>query len=341
MRSKPVSGSSAGWRGLGRIRPVRLLIVALAAVLTIPLGAAAASASGAGTAGAAAQVPASVGAGAAAPGTMTPAVSAAAVTCAKVAAKAGFSYTTNVSTAAGNVREIVIAVAVALAESSCNPSAQGQNPGSVDRGLWQINSYYHSEVSDACAYQVQCNADAAWNISGHGTNWSPWSTYNSGAWENYLDTARAAITGFSFQLKSLGANTCLDAISSDVRNGGRVAQWTCNSSDSYQQWRVVVGGTNLNPVLQNVGAGTCLDAISSDVRNGGKIAQWACNSSGDSYQRWWFSGSGQYNTNGNANAGLHNAGSGTCLDAEASDVGQNGTIFQWACSGSDHFQLWN
>jgi hypothetical protein len=80
---------------------------------------------------------------------------------------------------------------------------------------------------------------------------------------------------------------------------------------------------------------------SSDVRNGGKIAQWACNSSGDSYQRWWFSGSGQYNTNGNANAGLHNAGSGTCLDAEASDVGQNGTIFQWACSGSDHFQLWN
>ncbi|MEU8261595.1 RICIN domain-containing protein [Micromonospora sp. NPDC048999] len=271
----------------------------------------------------------------------TAAASAAATVCAKVAAKAGFSYTENVSTSAGNVRKIVIAVAVAMAESSCNPSAKGQNPGSIDRGLWQINNYYHSEVSDACAYQVQCNANAAWNISNHGSNWSPWSTYNNGAWKNYLDTARDAITGFSFQLKNRGAGTCLDAISSDVRNGGRIAQWPCNSNDSYQQWRVVVGANNYNPVLQNVGAGTCLDANASDVRNGGVIFQWACNSTGDAFQRWWFSGSGQLNTNGDANAGLHNAGSGTCLDAQASDVGQNGNIIQWACSGSDLFQLWN
>jgi hypothetical protein len=85
------------------------------------------------------------------------------------------------------------------------------------------------------------------------------------------------------------------------------------------------------------------DAISSDVRNGGKIAQWACNTTGDAYQRWWFAGSGRLNTNGNGNAdaGLHNAGSGTCLDADSADVGQNGTIFQWACSGSDLYQLWN
>jgi len=27
---------------------------------------------------------------------------------------------------------------------------------SVDRGLWQINSYWHSEVSPICAYEYQC-----------------------------------------------------------------------------------------------------------------------------------------------------------------------------------------
>ncbi|MBO0870449.1 MAG: hypothetical protein J2P15_17985, partial [Micromonosporaceae bacterium] len=98
---------------------------------TVPLGVASASAQGTGGTGTA---PASLNSGAAVPAAVTPAASAAATLCAKVAAKAGFSYTANVSTAAGNVRQIVVAVAVAMAESSCNPSATGQNPGSVDRG---------------------------------------------------------------------------------------------------------------------------------------------------------------------------------------------------------------
>ena len=28
-----------------------------------------------------------------------------------------------------------------------------------------MNSVYHSEVSDACAFQIQCNANAAWNVN--------------------------------------------------------------------------------------------------------------------------------------------------------------------------------
>lgn len=311
---------------------LRLLVVALGAALTVPVGAAAAAA----TSG---PVPATLNPGTGTPAVMIPA--AAVDTCAKVAAKAGFSYTANVSTSAGNVREIVIAVAVAMAESSCNPNATNQNPGSTDRGLWQINNVYHSEVSDTCAFQVQCNADAAWNISNHGSNWTPWATYNSGAWKTYLTTARDAISGFSFQLKDKNAGTCLDAIASDVGNGGNIEQWTCNSSDSYQQWQVVVGANNLNPVLKNVGSGTCLDADGSNVGNGGKIFQWACNSTGDAYQRWSFAGSGEMNTNGNANARVANAGAGTCLDVDSQSVGQAGKIFQWACNGSDGFQLWN
>ncbi|MER7911268.1 hypothetical protein, partial [Streptomyces sp. NPDC096068] len=91
---------------------------------------------------------------------------------------------------------LVTAVAVALAESSCNPSAsnvQNNTPPSTDRGLWQINDYWHSEVGDACAYDAQCNADEAFRISSGGTNWQPWSTYNQGAHKRHLGEARSAV----------------------------------------------------------------------------------------------------------------------------------------------------
>ncbi len=275
-------------------------------------------------------------------GTQTLHPSAAAIdTCLKVAAKAGFSYTGTVNTSHGPVRQIVVAVAVAMAESSCNPNAVYTNSnGCRDRGLWQIDDCAHPDVSNACAFQAQCNADGAWRISNHGSNWTAWSTYNHGDWATYLDTARGAVSGFTVMLTNPGTGTCLDADASDVRNGGKIFQWTCSAGDSHQQWRVMaVNG--YNPVLQNVGTGTCLDADASDVRNGGKIFQWACSTTGDAYQRWWFRGSGQLNTNGDANAGLVNAGAGTCLDADATDVRNGGKIFQWACNGSDHYQWWN
>ncbi|MFI6653391.1 hypothetical protein ACIBI8_38090, partial [Streptomyces sp. NPDC050529] len=91
---------------------------------------------------------------------------------------------------------LVTAVAVALAESSCNPSAsnvQNNTPPSTDRGLWQINSYWHAEVDDACAYDAQCNANAAFDISSGGANWEPWSTYNQGMHWRHMDEARAAV----------------------------------------------------------------------------------------------------------------------------------------------------
>jgi len=305
----------------------------LATVLVTVLAAALAVSAGAGVAAAAVS----------APPTAAAVVPAAAISaCAKVADKAGFSFAHMVNTSQGPVREIVLAIAVAMAESSCNPGAVYTNPGGCrDRGLWQIDDCAHPNVSDACAFQVQCNADAAWLISNKGGNWAPWSTYQNGAWTNYLSAARSAISGFTFTLKSGGAGTCLDAKASDIRNGGAVIQWACDSGDNFQQWRVVVGANGDNPVLQNVGAGTCLDARASDVRNGGAVIQWACDATGDPYQRWTVRGSGQLNTNGDANAGLANVGAGTCLDAKASDVRNGGAIIQWACGGSDHFQWWN
>lgn len=36
--------------------------------------------------------------------------------------------------------------------------------GSYDRGYWQLNSFSHSEVSDDCAYNLQCSTKEALRI---------------------------------------------------------------------------------------------------------------------------------------------------------------------------------
>jgi hypothetical protein len=115
--------------------------------------------------------------------------SAAADLCASVASRAGFS---------GD--RLVTAVAVGMGESSCRPDAQNSNGptkgcpnGSVDRGLWQINSCWHPSVSKSCAYDAQCNANAAYRISTKGTNFKPWAAYTNGSYRNHLEAARAAV----------------------------------------------------------------------------------------------------------------------------------------------------
>ena len=276
--------------------------------------------------------------------------------CAAVAAKAGFSYNTYINTNAGSYPIIVVAVAVALAESGCqwniylcNPSlAYGYYPPvscpygttSYDRGLWQINSFYHNEASDSCAFQVQCNTAVAFNISNKGRNWSAWLSYSSGAWANYISIAKQAVYGFSFQLENRGDGTCLDADSSQPHNRGTIFQRACKASDNYQRWKVV-GTVGHLPILQNVGTGTCLDADSSQIYDRGKIFQWHCRTT-DPYQQWWFYGSGRLNANGNADAGMHSHGTRTtCLDGDGSSSGNGAPIFQWKCNQSDIYQQWN
>ena len=106
-----------------------------------------------------------------------------------------------------------------------------------------------------------------------------------------------------------------------------------------QQWQVIDLYGQL-PLLKNLGTGTCLDADGTNKGNGAPIFQWACNTS-DSRQQWWFYGSGQLNTNGNADAGVHSQGNGTCLDADGTSRGNGAPIFQWACNQNDTYQQWN
>ena len=123
----------------------------------------------------------------AAPG--APAAAAAVDLCAQVASRAGFR---------GD--RLVTAVAVGMGESSCRPDAQNPNGptkgcpnGSVDRGLWQINSCWHPSVSRGCAFDAQCNADAAYRISAKGSNFRPWVAYTNGSYRKHLAAARAAV----------------------------------------------------------------------------------------------------------------------------------------------------
>lgn len=64
-------------------------------------------------------------------------------------------------------------IAMAKAESELNPNIRGR-ADSRDRGLYQINSYYNSHVTDECAFDPWCST--RWTISelkaGHAWKWN-------------------------------------------------------------------------------------------------------------------------------------------------------------------------
>ena len=92
--------------------------------------------------------------------------------------------------------DLQVAVAVALAESSGNPSAVGDTTitpgGSI--GLWQINLAAHPQYTAAQLTDPQANANAAYSIyQAAGNTFSPWSTYTNGAYSAYIVTAQQGV----------------------------------------------------------------------------------------------------------------------------------------------------
>jgi hypothetical protein len=88
-----------------------------------------------------------------------------------------------------------VAVAVALAESGGKTDARNTNSDtarSVDRGLWQINSYWHPEVGEACADNPVCATKEARRISRGFADFSQWSAYKNGSYTRHLPTAAVA-----------------------------------------------------------------------------------------------------------------------------------------------------
>lgn len=103
----------------------------------------------------------------------------------QLAANAGFSGTS-----------LQTAVAIALAESSGNPSVIGDTSitpgGSV--GLMQINLAAHPEYSAADLLDPQANMDAAFQIYQAAGGFTPWTTYNTGAYASSLPSTALAIS---------------------------------------------------------------------------------------------------------------------------------------------------
>ncbi|GAA3533027.1 hypothetical protein GCM10022222_15500 [Amycolatopsis ultiminotia] len=93
------------------------------------------------------------------------------------------------------------AVAVALAESGGNAHAHNGTPPDNSYGLWQVNMLgalgpdrrhqYHLHSNNEL-FKPDENAKAAWDISGHGKSFQPWSTYTNGAYKSHLGAARKA-----------------------------------------------------------------------------------------------------------------------------------------------------
>ena len=77
--------------------------------------------------------------------------------------------------AGGNPGSAFTAAEIAEAESGGNQYATG---AAGERGYWQINPD-HGALS---TYNAYGNASAAVIISGNGSNWSPWTTFTSGAY---------------------------------------------------------------------------------------------------------------------------------------------------------------
>ena len=116
--------------------------------------------------------------------------------------------------------DLVIATAVALAESGCDPKAKSTNPptkdcprGSTDRGAFQINSCYHSEVTDECAYDLECNAGSAYQIwAEDGGSFQQWTVYTQRTFKTRLTEARKAVKKITGENFVVGIVTTVDDV---------------------------------------------------------------------------------------------------------------------------------
>lgn len=105
--------------------------------------------------------------------------------------------------AGGNKGWSWVMAAIAMAESGGNPQAHNvDSNGSVDYGLWQINTVHRYAVSDML--NPQQNAKEAVSIF-NSAGPHAWSTYNNGAYKKYMPSGKGTpniadpVPGASFQ----------------------------------------------------------------------------------------------------------------------------------------------
>jgi hypothetical protein len=263
--------------------------------------------------------------------------------CAQVGALAGFLPNTT------DDGQLTTAVAVALAESSCNPGAVHDNGvvcynnsslESLDRGLWQVNNCAHPNVPDSCAYDAQCNANAAFSISASGTDWNPWSTYQSGAYLNYLTAAEAAVVWYlQSQLPSISNLSPSDAgVGAEVSiNGTNLSGAT---SVSFNGTGSMIVSDSASQIVTVVPSGATTGNLSITTPQGTASAAFTVDA-GPGY----YSSFNRYENRNPANGHYETAGaqpSGYYMEGSLGQFGPStggpGTTAWYSCrSGTDEF----
>jgi hypothetical protein len=251
----------------------------------------------------------------------------AAQVCASHAAAAGWA---NNGVYGGS---LVTATAVCIAESGGHPriyhcdttGAIGYYPpvscktGFYDRGLWQLNSHYQSNVPDACAFRAQCNANAAYRISGLGTSFSPWAVYDSDFYAAYLGDAQAAVSGLTTGAVASGVfGVCLARSQPGAGASPVVVVGNCGRRTGSERW-TFTGGTL-------TAGGLCLTAAAGSGQPGLTLA--AC--TGGASQRWASSQRGQ----------LKNRQTGWCLDDPGAAVVAGAPVTLASCTGAREETWW-
>ena len=114
--------------------------------------------------------------------------------------------------------QATVLTAIAAAESALNPNAIGDV--ALENATWgpsvgetQIRTL-RSQTGTGGDRDINrllgdptAQMAASWDISSHGTDWSPWSTYKSGAYQKYLPAAQAAASGASAAQAGGGTST--------------------------------------------------------------------------------------------------------------------------------------
>jgi hypothetical protein len=123
-----------------------------------------------------------------------------------------------------------LATAVALAESistglddtALGDRALENNTWGPSVGVWQIRTLKaetgsgHDRDISALTGNLRRQAQAMANISSHGTNFTAWSTFNTGAYHKYVNQGNAAAVGGLATLPT--AATVQTGLTSDVLN---------------------------------------------------------------------------------------------------------------------------
>ncbi|HWV46337.1 MAG TPA: transglycosylase SLT domain-containing protein [Nitrospira sp.] len=116
--------------------------------------------------------------------------------------------------AGGDRASAPIMAAIALAESSGIPTNTNKNTdGTIDRGLWQINS---SNVDSVTMFDPMANAKEAVKLKNNGQGLRNWVTYTNGAYRKFLQNG---VDPNGTGLPSGSTSTATDAsLSGDLGN---------------------------------------------------------------------------------------------------------------------------